>query len=80
MFFIYILKSLTTGRSYIGSTDNLLRRYREHAAGQERATVARGPWEMVHWESFDTLVQARRREQFLKTGFGYTWRKKNKLM
>ena len=80
MHFVYILKSLTSGKSYIGSSDNLLRRFSEHSSNQEKATRNRGPWEMIHWEMFETLAAARRREQFLKTGFGYTWRKKNNLI
>jgi len=71
---------MCSGKSYIGCTDNLLRRYGEHSRNEEKATKGHGPWEMIHWESFKTLSEARKREQFLKTGFGYMWRKKNNLL
>ena len=77
MFFTYILYSLKSGKYYIGSTNNILRRFHEHQYNQETATKNRGPWEMVHWESFATASQARTRELYLKTGAGYRWRVKN---
>ena len=75
MYYVYILKSLASCRCYIGSMNHLLRRFREHSLNQEKATRHRGPWEMVHWEGFKTLLAARRREQYFKTGAGYRWRK-----
>ena len=80
VFYIYILRSFSSGKCYIGSSDNLLRRYREHSLNQELATKNRGPWEMIHWEAFATLPEARRREKFLKSGFGYKWRKGKGLL
>ena len=80
MFFVYILRSDTTGNCYIGSTDNILRRFREHSGNQEKATKNKGPWEMIHWEAFPTLSRARMRELYLKTGAGYRWRKNNGLI
>jgi len=74
MFFTYILYSLKSGKYYIGSTNNLLRRFHEHQHNQEAATKNHGPWEMVYWESCVTLSQARRRELYLKSGAGYRWR------
>ena len=80
MFYVYILRSLSTGRSYIGSTDHLLRRFTEHALNQEIATRNRGPWEMIYWDSFETLSEARKTESYFKTGAGYRWRKINGLL
>ncbi len=80
MFFVYILKSLTSSQCYIGCTDNILRRFHEHRSGQEKATKNRGPWEMIHWEQFSTLKEARRRELYFKTGNGYRWRKSRGLV
>jgi len=79
VYYVYILRSLSSGKSYIGSSDNLLRRFREHSLNQEKATRNRGPWEMVYWEPFGSLQEARKREAFLKTGHGYSWRKNKGL-
>ncbi len=80
MFFVYILHSLSSQKSYIGCSDNLLRRFREHALNQEIATRHRGPWEMIYWEAFETLKEARGWEVYLKSGAGYRWRQQNGLI
>ena len=66
MAFAYILQSDTTGRYYVGSTDDLERRLGEHLRGHSLATRGRGPWKLVHKERFETLLQARRRELEIK--------------
>ena len=70
MYYVYILKSLNTGKYYIGSTANIERRLKEHMFGNSRYTQNRGPWELVHFEKKKTLSEAEKREKFLKTGDG----------
>ncbi len=64
---VYILQSETTGRYYVGSTNEVDRRVAEHARGHSLATRARGPWNLVHREEFPTLAEARRREYEIKS-------------
>jgi putative endonuclease len=64
--FLYILQSETSGRFYIGSTDDLERRMSEHLRGHSLATRARGPWKLAYSEQFETLLEARRRELEIK--------------
>jgi putative endonuclease len=64
---VYILKSASTGRYYIGSTIHLDKRLEQHNAGRSAFTKAYRPWEVVHFESFETLREARRRERYLKS-------------
>ena len=66
MGFLYILQSDSSGRFYVGSTDDLDRRVSEHQRGKNLATRGRGPWKLVHDEKFDTLSEARRRESEIK--------------
>jgi putative endonuclease len=66
MAFVYILRSETTKRFYIGSTDDLERRLSEHLRGHSPATRGRGPWKLVYKEQFDTVIEARRREYEIK--------------
>ena len=70
MFFVYVLRSGTTGRLYTGSCSDLSRRLHEHNAGQSPATRHGSPWLLLHTESFPTRAQAYARERFLKTGAG----------
>ncbi len=66
MAFANILQSKTTGRFYIGSTDDLERRFSEHQRGKDLATRGRGPWKLVYQEQFEILADARRREYEIK--------------
>jgi putative endonuclease len=63
---LYILQSKTTHRFYIGSTNDFARRMDEHRRGHSLATRARGPWELVYQERFESLAEARRRELEIK--------------
>ncbi len=66
MSYVYILKSVNTSRYYIGCTDDLERRLREHNNGKSASTKAFRPWQLAHSEYFKTLAEARQRERYLK--------------
>ena len=66
MCFLYILRSESSGRFYLGSTDDLDRRLSEHLRGHTPSTRGRGPWNLVYKETFETLLQARPRELEIK--------------
>ncbi len=70
MFYVYVLKSLKNGRHYTGSTKNLERRIYEHNSGQTKYTRIAGPFELIYKESYNTKLEASKREKFLKTGKG----------
>ncbi|MBI3670490.1 MAG: GIY-YIG nuclease family protein [Acidobacteria bacterium] len=63
---VYILQSHSSGRYYVGSTNDLSRRLSEHDRAHSQATRGRGPWRLVHQESFPTLSEARWREHEIK--------------
>ncbi|HBE72574.1 MAG TPA: endonuclease [candidate division Zixibacteria bacterium] len=70
MFFVYVLKSLKTGTRYVGSTGDVAGRLQEHNLGKCRYTRNRMPWIIAHQEGFRTLSEARKRENYLKSGQG----------
>jgi putative endonuclease len=72
MFFVYILACVETGRSYVGSTDHLIRRYRLHCAGSTRFTRERlrRPI-LIFWEAFASRSDAMKRERYYKSGSGH---------
>jgi putative endonuclease len=63
---LYILQSETTGQFCVGLTNDLDRHFSEHIRGHTPSTRKRGPWKVVHWEEFATLLEARRRETEIK--------------
>ena len=65
-FHVYVLRSQSTGRLYIGTTKDVQRRLAEHESGRSKATRGRGPWEIVHTEQYATPGEARRREYYIK--------------
>lgn len=68
MFIVYILKNKTTGRHYIGSTNNLLRRLSEHNRGHTKSIRWQtGIWEAIYTEEYNILLEARRREKQIKS-------------
>ena len=78
MYFVYVLKSLSTGIHYTGQTDNLERRQQEHNAGSlGKFTKGKGPWQIVYQEQYETREEAVRREKYLKTGKGREYLKNN---
>ncbi len=64
---LYILKNETTNRYYIGSTNNLKRRIKEHHSGYTRTSKILGTSKLVYTEKFDILNEARIREKKLKS-------------
>jgi len=72
MWFVYVLKSLKNGRFYAGSTNSIERRLTEHNSGQTTYTKNTGPYRLIYEERYNTRIEARRRELFLKTGKGRT--------
>ena len=67
---VYLLLSHKDNRTYIGSTDNIERRVAEHNSGKNTSTKNRRPLKLIYIEEFDTLIDARNRERYLKTRRG----------
>ncbi|SDJ90107.1 MULTISPECIES: GIY-YIG nuclease family protein [Bradyrhizobium] len=66
-FFVYILASQRNGTLYVGVTNNLARRMSEHKAKLVRGfTKKYGVDLLVHFEAFDSILEARAREHSLK--------------
>ena len=64
---VYILESETTGRFYIGQSQDVSSRVQYHNAGYPRALRNRGPWKLIHKEEFATRGEAMRRERQIKS-------------
>jgi len=63
---VYILKSKKDSDLYIGSTNDLRRRLKEHNSGLVFSTKFRKPFELVYYEAYKAEKDARKRESNLK--------------
>jgi len=66
MFYIYLLKSNKDNDLYIGFTNNLKRRVKEHNNGLVSSTKSRKPFELIYFEAYKSEKDARFREKNLK--------------
>jgi len=69
-YILYILKSFKDDNYYIGITNNLKRRLKQHNDGKVSSTKARKPFKIVHSECFDLRQEARDKEKYYKSSFG----------
>ena len=76
MFYVYVLQSENDAGLYIGFSADLRRRMREHRDGLAAATAHRRPLRLVFCEAYIEEADARGREEFLKSGAGRTYLKK----
>lgn len=76
MFYVYVLHSESDAGLYIGFSADLRRRLHQHQTGLAPATVYRGPWGLIYYEAYVEEADARGREEFLKSGAGRTYLKK----
>lgn len=65
-YYCYILYSAKLNKYYVGSTSNIERRLEEHNRGKEKFTSLGVPWVLMYKEEFKELLQARRREFYIK--------------
>lgn len=63
---VYILQSSVNDRFYIGSTNDLDRRVGEHNAGKTKSLQHLRPLQLVFYQEYQTMGQARRIESKLK--------------
>jgi putative endonuclease len=68
--YVYILSSIRNNRFYVGHTNNLPRRLREHRTGRTASLKGWGPYKLAYYEKFATREEALSRERYFKSGAG----------
>lgn len=66
MFYVYVIKSKFDESLYIGQTDDLRGRFKEHNLGQSQYTKNKKPWALVYYEAYFSKSDAITREKRLK--------------
>ncbi|MEK6691560.1 MAG: GIY-YIG nuclease family protein [Nitrospirota bacterium] len=69
-YYVYVLKSIKDSKLYIGYTEDLKKRIKEHWGGKVLSTKTRMPVELVFYEAYRNKYDALRREKYLKTSKG----------
>ncbi|UOB18483.1 GIY-YIG nuclease family protein [Abyssalbus ytuae] len=77
MHFVYIIYSHKFARFYVGMSQDVKERLRQHNSGTVKSTKAFLPWVVCYQEVFETIEEARKREKYLKSAAGRRWRKNN---
>ena len=72
LYYVYILHNKKRDFLYIGFTEDLIRRYKEHNKGFSKSTKSFIPLELIHYEAYKNIKDAKRREVYLKTNKGKT--------
>ena len=66
MFCIYIIQSKQDKSLYVGYTDNLKRRLAEHNNHKNISTKNKSPFELIYFECYKSISDAKYREHNLK--------------
>jgi len=78
MYYTYILR-LNNNKFYIGFSENLKQRVKEHKSGRVNATKNLLPLELVYYSAFKDKLKALHFEKYLKSHSGFAFRNKRLL-
>jgi len=79
MNYVYILQSLKDGSRYIGTSEDLQRRLKEHNRGDVNSTAPKTPYKLIWYSVFLNKNTAYNFERYLKSSSGYAFTKKRIL-
>ena len=78
MFYVYLIRSISNPeQKYIGVTDDLKRRLKQHNTGESFHTSKYMPWEVVNYFAFSSKMAAYDFERYLKSGSGQAFAKRH---
>ena len=69
-FYVYVLYNRAKNFIYIGYSEDLKQRIKEHNDGRSKSTKGYTPLELIHYEAYVNMKDAKRREEYLKTNRG----------
>jgi len=71
-YYVYVLHNLPKKFIYIGYSEDLKIRFQSHNKGENKSTKAYIPLELIHYEAYKSIRDAKRRETYLKSNRGRT--------
>ncbi len=70
MYFVYAIKSELKDWIYVGISNDIERRLKQHNAGYNRSTKPYRPFKLIYKEQLPDRIAARAREKYLKSTVG----------
>jgi predicted GIY-YIG superfamily endonuclease len=75
--YVYLIQSISSpAEKYVGLSDDLKQRLKEHNAGKSPHTSKFRPWELKTYVAFSDRIKAERFEAYLKQGSGHAFAKR----
>ena len=72
---VYVLRSEKDSRYYVRMSSDIEKRLIAHNSERTKSTKGYGPWVLLHLEEYPDRDSARKREKYLKSGYGKQWLK-----
>jgi putative endonuclease len=69
-YFVYAIKSEVDGRIYVGFSENVQNRIKEHNSGKTKSTKGYRPWKLFFTLECESRKEAREKEKYYKSGTG----------
>ena len=70
-YYVYVLYNQSENFIYIGYSEDLKQRVTEHNKGRVKSTKSFLPLELIHYEAYKNIKDAKRRELYLKSKGGF---------
>jgi len=78
MYYVYIIQSINfPNQYYVGYSEDLRARIRDHNWGESIHTSKFKPWGLIYYSGFTSEAIAKKFEYYLKTGSGRAFLKKH---
>ena len=78
MHYVYLIRSKAqSSHTYIGLTDDVLKRLESHNSGANKHTAKYRPWVLVSYTAFAERSKAAAFEAYLKHGSGHAFAKRH---
>ena len=71
-YYVYVLYNKQKNFIYVGYSEDLKSRVISHNKGENKSTKAYLPLELIHYEAYKNIADAKRRELYLKSNRGRT--------